>query len=328
VTPNGVILFPNTIVGSTAAVALTITNAGNIATTVTSVGIPASAFSIRGPLALPLTLQAGDTATIGLQFAPNAVGALNSSLVIDSKTFTLQGVGSAPAALPAVSFTGVGDTATPLQQPSVGLQLAAPYAQDLTGTLTLTFTPDSFADDPTIQFVSGGRTVNFKIPANTTSAVFGLASTVQFSAGTVAGVITLTPTFAIGGVDVTPKPATVKTVLVASGAPVLRSLQIGTRTASSFELLITGYATSRSVSGLQLNFTPAAGSTLSATSIPVNSDSAFSSWYQTAASQTVGSQFTASLTINLNGNGNAVQSVSVSASNSKGTSNAVSVNLQ
>ena len=75
----------------------------------------------------------------------------------------------------------------------MGLQLASPYAQDLTGTLTLTFTPDSFADDPTIQFASGGRTVNFKIPANTTSAVFGQASQVQFSSGTVAGVITLTP---------------------------------------------------------------------------------------------------------------------------------------
>ena len=75
----------------------------------------------------------------------------------------------------------------------MGLQLAAPYPQDLTGTLTLTFTPDSFADDPTIQFASGGRTVNFKIPANTTTAVFGQSNQVQFSSGTVAGVITLTP---------------------------------------------------------------------------------------------------------------------------------------
>jgi hypothetical protein len=120
----------------------------------------------------------------------------------------------------------------------------------------------------------------------------------------------------------------VKTIQIATSAPVLRSLQIGTRTATTFELLITGYATSRSVSGLQLNFTPSAGSTLSTTSVPVNSDSAFSSWYQTTASQTVGSQFTASVTVSLGGNGNAVQSVSVSASNAIGTSNAVSVNIQ
>ena len=325
---NGIILFPNTAVGSTAAVTLTITNTGNLAATVTSVGIPASAFSINGALTLPLTLPAGGTATIGLLFTPNAIGALTSTLVIDSKTFGLQGVGSAPASLPAISFTGAGDTATPLQQPAVGLQLAAPYAQDLTGTLTLTFTPNAVADDQTIQFASGGRTVNFKIPANTTSAVFGQSNQVQFSSGTVAGTITLTPSFAVGGVDVTPKPVTVKTIQIASSAPVLRSLQLGTQTATSFELLITGYATSRSVSGLQLNFTPSAGSTLSATSIPVNSDSAFSSWYQTAASQTVGSQFTASVTINLNGSGTAVQSVSVSASNAQGASNAVSVNLQ
>ena len=328
VSSNGVILFPNTVVGSTAAVTLTITNTGNIAASVTSVGIPASAFSIPGTLTLPLSLAPGGTATIGLLFTPNAVGALTSTLVIDSKTFGLQGVGSTPAALPAISFTGVGDTATPLQQPSVGVHLAAPYAQDLTGTLTLTFTPDAVADDPTIQFASGGRTVNFTIPATKVDAVFGSATQVLFQSGTVAGTITLTPSFSLGGVDVTPKPATAKTVLIASSAPVLRSLQIGTRTANSFELLITGYATSRSVSGLQLSFTPSAGSTLSATSIPVNSDSAFSAWYQTAASQTVGSQFTASLTISLGGNGNAVQSVSVSASNAKGASSAVSVNLQ
>jgi len=325
---NGVILFPNTAVGSTAAVTLTITNTGNIAATVTSVGIPASAFSITGTLPLPLGLPPGGTATIGLLFTPNAVGALTSTLVIDSKTFGLQGVGSAPAPLPGISFTGVGDTAAPLQQPTVGLQLAAPYPQDLTGTLTLTFAPGSFADDQTIQFASGGRTVNFKIPANTTGAVFGQAGQVQFSSGTVAGVITFTPAFAVGSVNVTPSPVPVKTVQIAASAPVLRSLQLGTQTATSFELLITGYSTSRSVSGLQLNFTPSAGSTLSATSIPVNSDSAFSSWYQTAASQTVGSQFTASLTINLNGNGNAVQSVSVTASNAQGASNPVSVNLQ
>ncbi|MBZ5676133.1 MAG: choice-of-anchor D domain-containing protein [Acidobacteriia bacterium] len=325
---NGVILFPNTAVGSSAAVTLTITNTGNVATSVTSVGVPKSAFSISSTLALPLNLPPGGTATIGLLFTPNAVGALTSTLVIDSKTFNLQGVGSAPASLPAISFSGAGDTATPLQQPAVGLQLATTYPQDLTGTLTLTFTPDSFADDPNIQFSSGGRTVSFRIPANTTSAVFGQSNQVPFSAGTVAGMITLTPSFAVNGVDVTPKPVTVKTIQIASSAPVLRSLQIGTRTASSFELLITGYATSRSVSGLVLNFTPSAGSTLSTTSIPVNSDSAFSSWYQTSASQSVGSQFTASLTITLGGNGNAVQSVSVSASNAKGASNAVSVNLQ
>jgi len=325
---GGTILFPNTVVGSTAAATLTITNTGNVATSVTSVGIPASAFSITGALALPLNLPPGGTATIGLLFSPNAVGALPSTLVIDSKTFNLQGVGSAPTSLPAISFTGVGNTAAPLQQPSVGLQMAAPYAQDLTGTLTLTFTPNSFADDPTIQFASGGRTVNFKIPANTTSAVFGQASQVQFSSGTVAGTITLTPSFSIGGVDVTPKPAPAETVLIASSAPVLRSLQIGTQTATSFELLITGYSTARSVSGLQLTFTPSAGSTLSATSIPVNSDSAFSAWYQTTASQTVGSQFTASLTISLGGNATAVQSVSVSASNALGASSPVSVNLQ
>lgn len=325
---NGIILFPNTVAGSTATVTLTITNTGNIATSVTSVGIPASAFSISGTLNLPLTLPPGGTANLVLVFAPNAVGALTSTLGIDNQTFTLRGVGTAPAAIPTFSFVGVGDTAIPLQQPTVGLQLAAPYSQDLTGTLTLTFTPDSFADDPTIQFASGGRTVNFRIPANTTNAVFGQSNQVPFSSGTVAGVITLTPTFSISGVDVTPRPAVVKTILIASSAPVLRSLQIGTRTATSFELLITGYATSRSVSGLQLNFSPAAGSTLSATSVPVNSDSAFSAWYQTAASQTVGSQFTASLTISLSGNGSAVQSVSVSASNSKGSSNSVSVNLQ
>jgi hypothetical protein len=132
----------------------------------------------------------------------------------------------------------------------------------------------------------------------------------------------------VGTADVTPTPAPSRNVLISSQPPRIRSLQIGARSATSFEVLITGYSSTRSLSQLNLQFTASPGSNLTTTSLNVNADSAFSSWYQGAASRTFGSQFTASLTINVNGDINAIQSVSVTGNNSKGTSSAMSVNLR
>ena len=67
-------------------------------------------------------------------------------------------------------------------------------------TLTLTFTPDSGADDPTVVFSSGGRTARITVPAGSTNG----ATDVGVQTGTVAGVITITAQMQASGQDVTP----------------------------------------------------------------------------------------------------------------------------
>lgn len=317
---NGVANFPNAVVGTTVSGSIDIQNTGNAAATINNVSLSGRYFAVTAP-ALPARIDPAGTLSLPVSFTPGALGVLTSTLGIDTQVITLRGIGAAPPDLPAYTFTGVGATAAAAEQPSVGLMLADTYDTEITGTLTLTFTPDSFVTDPAIQFATGGGVAVFRIPAKTKTAIFSTGGTaVQFQTGTVAGMITITPAFLTGQVSITPASPAVRTVQIASSAPVIRNLQIGTRTANSFEVLISGYSTPRAVTQITLQFAPAAGGNLQTTSLALNAESAFTSWYQTAASNTVGSQFTASMMITVSGNIGAVQAVSATATNAKGTS--------
>ncbi len=326
---GGAITFPNTAIGSTSPVFVQLTNAGNAPATVNGVGVTGAGFSATSLPPTPATIAPNQTMEFQIAFAPAAAGAAAGSLQIDDRSIPLRGTGDTPPPLPAVALTNLPDTVGALQQPAVGVSLAEGYPLDLTGKLTLTFLPDSFADDPSIQFSSGGRTVDFRIPANSTEAVFGgSAKQVQFQSGSVAGGISVTPSFAAGAVSVTPTPAPAKTVTVPAGPPQLRGVQPGARTANSFELLVSGYSTTRAVTQLKLDFTPPAGARLDTPSLTYNVEAPFTAWYQSTAGKAFGSQFTVSVTVNVNGDANAVQAVTATASGPAGSSNPVSVNLR
>ena len=65
---------------------------------------------------------------------------------------------------PPLNYTGISPTAGPLQQPRLQVSLGNSYPVDVVVTLTLTFAPDSGADDPAIQFSTGGRTTTHHRP--------------------------------------------------------------------------------------------------------------------------------------------------------------------
>lgn len=327
VTDKGTANFPNTIVGQTVLGIVNIDNTGNVTGSVNSISVSGAYFGATIP-GLPASIPAGSSLAIPISFVPNALGALTGALTMDNVTINLRGIGTAPSLLPAYSFTGLSDTAPASSQPSIGLTLASPYPTDITGTLTLSFTPDSFGSDPAIQFASGGATVPFVIPAETTTARFGTAAAVQFQTGTVSGVITITPAFATGQVSITPLPPSTKSLVIPQNAPVIRSIQLGAQTANSFEVLISGYSTPRSVTQIGLQFAGSAGANLGTTSLNIDADSAFRSWFQSTPSTVAGGQFTASVTVVVNGSAAAVQSVSATLTNNKGTSNSVSIPLR
>jgi hypothetical protein len=326
---EGTVIFPNTSIGTKSSAVLQVSNTGNLATTVNAVNLTGAGFVFAETPAAPRQIAPGEALNISVDFAPQITGTITGVLQVEDQTINLRGIGGAPPPMPAVTFTGLAGSADPLQQPSLGLALASPYPLDITGKLALGFTSDSFVDDPAMQFASGGRSVDFRIPANTTEALFGqTAKVVQFQTGTVAGVITLSASFATGSVDLTPKPAPVQPVLISGQTPQLRNLQIGARTASSFEVLLTGFSTLRSVIGITLTFVAAPGSNLQTTSVPINVETPFSAWYQSAPARSVGSQFTVSITITVVGDINAVQSLSAIATNAKGDSPPLSLNLR
>jgi hypothetical protein len=256
---------------------------------------------------------------------------------VDGQTFTLNGTGTSPAPLPEYRFTGATGAQEPLQQPAVSLSLASPYPLALNGTLTLAFNSDVFSNDPAVQFATGGRTVSFTVAANTTQAIFANNSNqIRLQTGTVAGTISLTPGFATeGGINLTPqRPATLN-LTVASSAPRLLSVSISARTGTSVTLLVSGYTTARSITQMDLQFTPVSGENLTGARASINVESAFLAWYQGAQSAQFGSLFTATVPVTLSGEtvsatslSDAIQSVSVTLTNRLGASPARSVDLR
>lgn len=327
-TNTGTVVFPNTNVGATSTISIVVANDGNSPATVSGISVSGTGFSLPNLPQLPVTLNAGAKMEFTVSFAATSTASVTGVLQIDSFGVNLRGNGNPPPPVSKLVFGNVPSTATALQQPTVALSLGQAYPMDITGKLTLSFASDSFADDPNIQFATGGRTVNFTIPANTVDAVFGSSKQVQFQSGTVSGTITLTAALSVASVDVTPNPAPTAQVVVSPGPPLIRNVQVGTRTANSFELLITGLSTPRQVSQITLQFTPASGANLQTSNLAINTDAPFSTWFQSQSGIGFGSQFTASVIVNVNGDVNAVQSVSVTASNSRGDSNAVSASLK
>ncbi|MEK7409038.1 MAG: choice-of-anchor D domain-containing protein [Acidobacteriota bacterium] len=339
VQPSGTVVFTPVAVGRTTSVKFVISNTGTAPTVVNSISLAGTnlPFTLSGLPALPLTLAAGASAGFNIEFTPVAVGVAAASLKVDTSTFTLSASAGPPDPLPSYRFAAPSGPQEPMQQPAVGLTLDAPYPIALSGTLTLAFNSDVFSNDPAVQFATGGRTINFTIPANTRNAVFQQNLTqVRIQTGTVAGTITLTPSFATdGGINLTPATPATLSLTVPQLAPRLLSVALSAKTAGGITLLVTGYATGRSVTQMDFQFTAVTDETLGTTKLTLNAEGSFVAWYSSTPSQQYGSLFTATVPFTLQGDvknvtsvADAVQSVSVTLANRLGTSNAVSVTLR
>jgi hypothetical protein len=159
---------------------------------------------------------------------------------------------------------------------------------------------------------------------------------VRLQTGTVAGTIVLSPTFVSdGGIALTPATPDTLVLTVPQAAPRLLNVQVATKTAAGFSVLVTGYATSRQITSIDLTFTAASGENVPTTRVTIPADASFTAWYQSAASAAFGSQFTATIPITLTGDlvnvtslSDTVTSVSATLTNRAGSSNAMSANVQ
>jgi hypothetical protein len=176
-----------------------------------------------------------------------------------------------------------------------------------------------------VVFTTGGRTVSFTVPANTTQVVFS-GATPSVQTGTVSGTITLTLKLTAAGIDITPSPAPSTTLHIAKSAPVITSATVAAVTSGGFNIVVVGYATSREMVSATVTFTAAAGVTLSSSSAPVSLATVFTNWYQTTPSAAYGSQFSLTMpfTIANGSSANPLTSVSVQLTNAQGSSTTVS----
>jgi len=292
-------------------------------------GAPPYAWSLTsGSLPTGLTLNPSSGAIGG---TPSEVGSFTFTVrVSDSasasatKQFQLS-IGSNSA--PILTISGVSDAVEPVQQPSLEITLSSNHPSPISGQLTLRFTSnaDVSSDDPSIQFSTGGRSVNFSIPANTTRAVFsnGL-STIAFQTGTVSGTIELAASGQSGGSG-TPLPPVSRTLTLSRRSPSITRLNIATRSASGFELAVTGFSTPRSLTQVTFLFTAAQGASLETSTVTLGLATPAATWFQSQTSATLGGQFRLLMPFVVQGELSAIQSVSVTLTNGEGNSTASSV---
>jgi hypothetical protein len=339
ISPNGSVFLATAQLGQSSSTTFTISNTGTAAGIISGIyiGEANSPYAITGLPPLPLTIAVNQSVSFAITFSPATVASTNGTLHLDGTAFVLIGAGGAPPALPAYSFTGPQGTLGALQQPAIGLNLAAPYPLPITGTLTMTVVPDGFTADPAIQFSSGGKSVAFTIPANTTAAVFaGGAASIKLQTGSTSGAITLTPAFqTASGVVLTPAAPQTLQLVVPATAPLLIGAQVTAANANGITLAISGVSNSQTLTQLAFSFTAAAGYTVSGASVTIPLSSVAAAWFESAAAQPFGGQFVATIPFTFsNGSSSssssssgtvanltiAVASVSITAANAQGTS--------
>jgi hypothetical protein len=328
------VVFSPVTIGQKGQLDFVLTNTGTSAATVFNIGIGEanSPFSITGLPPLPLHIDPGATATFKMNFTPKTTSFSNGTLRIDNSTVGLIGSGVAPPPLPAFSFSESNGNVEPMSQPAIGLKFASPYSIPIAGTLTLTLT-GGLPSDPAVQFATGGRTVPFLIPANSTAALFnGEDPQIRLQTGTVAATISVTPTFTTetGGVDLTPDDPAPLRFTVPAAAPTLTSVQAASQTSSGFVLNVTGFSTTRSLNSVTVKFTAARGFSLPDTPIAIDLHQAAGLWFQTDTSEAYGGQFTVAIPFILRGKVSSghnliesIGSVSATVSNDQGASNTV-----
>ena len=288
------------------------------------------------PLPAGLSLSADGNIT----GAPLGTGAFRVAIAVQDAAgrsatgaFTLD---VAAPRLPPFSLTGLGDTAEPGTQPKLALTLGAAYPVALSGTVALSFTPDAVhlpggdamhspgdaAGDPSLRFANGSRQIGFAIPAGALGAVFDSSPAVQ--TGTVAGTITLTPSFTANGLALS--GAVPLAVRVSRGAPVVRSVVV-VRTADGFEVTVRGFATPREVTQASFRFTAATGAALETSEAILPLTQAAADWFTSEDSRAFGGQFAYRQPFALRGDAAAVASVSVTLANSLGESSAAAARV-
>lgn len=229
--------------------------------------------------------------------------------------------GNPPLPTPVISMSFPGTiTATLNQQGSMTISIPAAYPADISGTATLAFASSVGGDDQMIQFGSGGRSVNFTIPAGSTAASFAGKSSVAVLTGTVAGTITITAT--INSADAAPATGTA-TITTTRIAPQIDSVTLS-QSGGGLTVVVTGYTSSREVQSGVFSFTAGGKATIQQSSITVPLASAFASWFGNSSSNAFGSQFTLTVPFTVQGSAGNVVRVAVDLSNSVGVSSVVS----
>jgi hypothetical protein len=228
--------------------------------------------------------------------------------------------------LPTVAISGLSSTVQALQQPLIDIAVASPYPVPITGTITLSFTPSgpNPADDPSVQFSTGGRSASFTIPANATHATFG-APQFAVQTGSVMGKITISiVSLQAGGTPLTVPPSSDMTAVIAAAPPIISSMSL-VHTANGVQVQLTGVTDTRELTQVTVTFQPAAGNQIQNQQVTIPIGSIAGAWFGSSASGSYGGQFGMTIPFTFQGTVS-LSAVSVVLSNGSGDSAVASAN--
>jgi len=267
--------FGSVTAGSSETLSVAANNTGNATITISSATISSKYFSLTSP-SLPATIAAGQSATLGIKFTPNAAGTFTATVSITSDAsnaqtnLTLSGTGVAAA--------GGQLSANPNTKAFGNVPVGTTQSQ----TVTLTNTGTSSVDISQ----AGASGVGFKISGITTPLTLNASQSTTFtiafspqSAGTVTGNVTiisdasnanLTIPLSGTGTTATPGQLTVTPTTLPLGNVVdgTSGTASGSLTASGADVTVTAASTNNSVfsvGGLSLPRTIPAGQSASFT---------------------------------------------------------------
>lgn len=280
-------------------------------------GITVSNVSVVSPTQITATFAISASASAG----PTNVTVSTSAGASTPGSFT---VAAAPPTFPTVSVSGgEGSTVSPLGTKSFTIVLPAASSSSSSGSLGLQFTGNAVnpvTTDPEVSFVSGTTpvpNVTFSFPPGQTQAVLSPAgATVQ--AGTVAGTVSVLITSYQG---VTPPNQILGTVTIPRIAPQITNIKLANKTASGFDVCVSGFSTSRDMTGVTYQFNGSGQGTLQTAQLTAGASlvGLFTSWFQSSSSVASGGQFLLDQTFNITGPDTAIGSISVTLQNASGT---------
>jgi hypothetical protein len=258
---------------------------------------------------------------------PQTIGTSNFQVTVTdslglkaSRVFSLT-IGTATT--PALTIESLPDTTTANQTLPLTLRMASAFGVPVSGRLTLSFAPDSIhgADDPSIRFSNGSRTLDFTIPAGSTAVT--ITGNASITTGTLAGTIRIDSVLNFAGATV---PGPSRSILIRRAAPTITTLTL-TRSGSGLEIRIEGATNTRQLSEARITFTAAGDVDLTtASQLTVNVSAAIQSWFASAASQAFGGRFALTVPFTVSGQASSITGVSVVITNGEGASAAATAN--
>ncbi len=290
---------------------------GNTTVTITGAGFVASSIVQVNGAAVPTTLVNPTTLTAIIPAADFTQQGTLQVVVVDptiGQTSPALTVTVIPAS-PEVTLSGP-STVVPGTQPTLSFALTNPYPVTLNGDFDLSFSPavNPPVDDPAVQFATGGRSLTFTVPADSTAV-----PTVQLQSGTVAGTITIPLLLTANGVNVTPTSIQPVVIVIPAAIPAVSSATM-TKSGDQLTVVMHGFSNTREVTQATFHFVGITGAQIDTPDVTVPVGPAFTAWYSSAASDQYGSTFTYTQAFTVGGGAANIDSVQVTLTNTVGAS--------